>query len=156
MKMRLLAVAVVALVALTLSVVPGNAQGAYHVDGGGTAAGATSMSQFGFGITGGSGDSVSGHFNCLMAGRSAMTEMGLSLMSVKGPVTDATITADGVTFGGVGAVVMNSTQSSKPETLSAPYSVIVTPGGAGQGTLTLMVAGFVFAETLTSGQISLH
>jgi hypothetical protein len=100
--------------------------------------------------------SVSGHFNCVMAGRSAMT--GLSDMTVRGPVTSASVTSGKEIFGGVGTLNMKFAQSSKRETMTVPYSVTVTPGGPGVGTLALVVkaASFAMAETVTSGQISIH
>jgi hypothetical protein len=98
--------------------------------------------------------SVSGHFNCVMAGRSAMD--GLSDMTMRGSVTYATITPAGATFGGVGTLNMKSAQSSTRETMTVGYSVTVTPGGAGTLSLVVPIVPFSMTETVTSGQISIH
>jgi hypothetical protein len=156
MRQRVFAVVVTLLVAVMLTPFPAVAQAPSHVDGGGNAAGPDTASQFGMGINVASNGSVSGQFNCVMAGKSAMD--GLSDMTVRGSVTSATITPAGVTFGGVGTLNMKSTQSSSRETMTVAYSVTVTPGGPGVGTLALVVpaADFAMAETVTSGQISVR
>jgi hypothetical protein len=144
------------LVAITMSPVFAAAGAPTHVDGGGTAAGPDTSSQFGMGVTIAGDGSVSGHFNCVMAGRSAMP--GLSDMTVRGSVMWASVTSGSVTFGGTGTLNMKFAQSGERETMTVAYSVMVTPGGAGVGTLALTVpaAAFAMAETVSSGQISIH
>ncbi len=156
MRRRVFAVIGMLLVAVMMAPVATAAQAPSHIDGGGNAAGPDTSSQFGMGINIASDGSVSGRFNCLMAGKSAMD--GLSDMTVRGSVTSATITPAGVTFGGVGTLNMKSTQSSTRETMTVAYSVTVTPGGPGVGTVALVVpaANFAMAETITSGQVSVR
>src|SRR5438128_5319244 len=64
-------------------------------------------SQFGMGVVF-RGGTVQGHFNCVMAGRSAVT--GLRLMKVDGQVTagSANTTAGTATFSGTGTLYMNN------------------------------------------------
>jgi hypothetical protein len=154
---RVVCLAIVLLLAgIVGSPLPARAQAASDVNGGGTAAGPDTSSQFGMGIDIAGDGSVAGHFNCVMAGRSAMN--GLSDMTVRGSVTHATITPAGATFGGVGTLNMKSAQSSTRESMTVGFSVTVTPGGAGVGTLSLAVPDVAFAmtETITSGQVSIH
>ena len=149
---------VMLLVAITISPLPAAAQAPTHINGGGTAAGPDTSSQFGMGVTVAGDGSVSGHFNCVMAGRSAMP--GLSDMTVRGAVTYASssVMPGTATFGGVGTLNMKFAQGGKRETMTVDYSVTVTTGGARVGTLALAVpaANFSMFETVTSGQISIH
>jgi hypothetical protein len=147
---------VMLLVAITMSPLPVAARAPTHIDGGGTAVGSDTSSQFGTGVTVAGDGSVSGHFNCVMAGRSAMP--GLSDMTVRGPVTHASVTSGTATFGGVGTLNMKFAQGGARETMTVDYSVTVSPGGAGVGTLALAVpaASFAMSETVTSGHISIH
>jgi hypothetical protein len=149
---------VMLLVAITMSPLPVAARAPTHIDGGGTAVGSDTSSQFGMGVTVAGDGSVSGHFNCVMAGRSAMP--GLSDMTVRGPVTYASlsVTPGKATFGGVGTLNMKFAQGGARETMTVDYSVTVTTGGAGVGTLALAVpaASFSMSETVTSGHISIH
>ena len=144
------------LMAIGASPLPTDAAAPTHVDGGGTATGLDTSSQFGMDIILAGDGSVSGHFNCVMAGRSAMP--GLSDMTVRGSVTSASITSGTITFGGTGILNMKSAQSGNRETMIVAYSVTVTPGGPGVGTVALSVpaASFSMSEIVTSGQISIH
>jgi hypothetical protein len=134
------------------------AQAATHVDGGGTAAGVDTMSQFGMGVVVQGDGAAGGHFTCLMAGRSAMTAMGLSLMAVKGDASRGTVTGDNVSFDGIGTLTMKSSQSSASQVLTEAFTVKLLTGGAGTGTLALDVpgVGFSMTETVTTGQIAIH
>ena len=156
MRRLIFLLTVTLLVAVAASPLPAAAQAPTHVSGGGTAVGLDSSSQFGMNVTVAGDGSVSGDFNCVMAGKSAM--MGLSDMTVRGRVTTVTISTGTATFGGTGTLNMKSAQSSNRETMTVAFSVTVTPGGAGVGTLGLAVpaASFSMSETVTSGQISIH
>jgi hypothetical protein len=106
------------------------------VRGGGTGTfdGVNPGSQFGMGIVF-RGGSVQGHFNCVMAGRSAFD--GLRLMKVSGQVSGgsaerATGTA---TFSGIGTLQLDRAKSQ------VAFNVDVTSGGPGAGTLQLTVNG---------------
>lgn len=156
--MKRLVLLALLLAAFAGSPLPATAQGSLHVNGGGTATGADTSSQFGMGVLLDGNGAASGQFTCVMAGRSAMTSMGLSLMAVQGPVTTGMATLEGATFGGIGTVTMNTAQSSNRQELTEAFTVTVTPGGAGSGTLSLDVPGLGFSmtETITSGQITVH
>ena len=97
--------------------------------GRGTVDGATPFSDFGFGVTTGSGG-VQGSFNCLMAGSSRFP--GFTLMAVRGQVTAATIGAAAASFDGAG-MFQTGNQGKAPAT----FHVEVTAGGPGVGTLRL-------------------
>jgi hypothetical protein len=58
----------------------------------------------------------------------------------------------------VGALSKKFAKGNQRETMMVEYSVTVTPGGAGVGTLALDVpaANFTMTETVRSGQISMH
>jgi hypothetical protein len=144
------------LVTFAAAPLPAVADAPTHVNGGGVAVGPDTSSQFGMDVTEASDGSVSGHFNCVMAGRSAMP--GLSDMTVRGPVTSVSITGGTATFEGTGTLNMKSAHSSNRETMTVAYSVTVTSGGPGVGTLALVVpaAGFSMSEVVASGQISIH
>jgi len=156
MRRRIFLLTVTLLVAVAASPLPAAAQAPTHVSGGGTAVGLDSSSQFGMNVTVAGDGSVSGDFNCVMAGKSAM--MGLSDMTVRGRVTTVTISTGTATFGGTGTLNMKSAQSSNRETMTVAFTVTVTPGGAGVGRLALAVpaASFSMSEIVTSGQISIH
>ena len=112
-------------------------------------------SQFGMGVVF-RGGSVRGHFNCVMAGRSAFA--GLRLMKVDGQVTagSANRAAGTATFTGVGTLHMNNAKSH------VAFTVNVTRGGPGVGTLQLTVNGPPVGlfplpvEHVATGRISLH
>jgi hypothetical protein len=127
------------------------------VSGGGTGTfdGIHPGSQFGMGVVF-RGGSAQGHFNCVMAGRSAFA--GLRLMKVAGRVTGGTVdaVAGTATFRGIGILHMNGAKSR------VSFTVTVTGGGPGAGTLQLTVdgppVGFfpLPVEHVATGQISLH
>src|SRR5882724_11909590 len=73
------------------------------------------------------GGSVQGHFNCVMAGRSAFA--GLRLMKVDGQVTAGSVDAAAgtATFSGIGTLHMNNAKSQ------VAFTVNVTRGGPGVG-----------------------
>jgi len=127
------------------------------LSGGGTGTfdGVHPGSQFGMGVVF-RGTSVQGHFNCVMAGRSAFA--GLRLMKVGGRVTagSANAAAGTASFSGVGTLHMNNAKSQ------VSFTVNVTRGGPGAGTLQLTVNGPPVGlfplpvEHVATGQISLH
>jgi len=127
------------------------------LSGGGTGTfdGVHPGSQFGMGVVF-RGTSVQGHFNCVMAGRSAFA--GLRLMKVAGRVTagSANAAAGTAIFSGVGTLHMNDAKSQ------VSFTVNVTHGGPGAGTLQLTVNGRPVGlfplpvEHVATGQIALH
>lgn len=127
------------------------------VSGGGTGTftGIRPGSQFGMGVVF-RGGTVQGHFNCVMAGRSAVT--GLRLMKVAGQVTtgSADTKAGTATFGGTGTLHMNNATSQ------VAFTVNVVRGGPGVGTLQLTINGPpvgllpLDVEHVMTGQISMH
>lgn len=129
---RLSAVASAALVVVTLVAAPVQAAAPEAVSGGGrgTIDGTTPFSQFGFQVARHQDGSLTGHFNCLMAGATEVP--GFDLMAVRGQVTAADFTGDAVTFTGTG-MLQTGNQGKAPAT----FRVVVTGGGPGQGTLQL-------------------
>jgi hypothetical protein len=133
------------------------AGGPVVLSGGGTGTfdGIHPGSQFGMGVVF-RGGTVRGHFNCVMAGRSAFP--GLRLMKVGGRVTTGSVdpAAGTATFSGVGTLHMNEAKSQ------VAFTVDVTRGGPGVGTLQLTVDGPPVGlfplpvEHVASGQISVH
>ena len=127
------------------------------VSGGGTGTftGIRPGSQFGMGVVF-RGGTVQGHFNCVMAGRSAVT--GLRLMKVDGQVTagSANKAAGTATFEGNGTLHMNNAKSH------VEFTVNVAHGGPGVGTLQLTIKGPpvgllpLDVEHVVTGQISMH
>jgi hypothetical protein len=127
------------------------------VSGGGTGTfdGIHPGSQFGLGVVF-RGTSVQGHFNCVMAGRSAFAS--LRLMKVDGQVTagSASLAAGTATFSGTGTLHMNDAKSQ------VAFTVKVTRGGPGAGTLQLTVNGPPVGtfplpvEHVATGQISVR
>ena len=127
------------------------------LSGGGTGTfdGVHPGSQFGMGIVF-RGAKVQGHFNCVMAGRSAFA--GLRLMKVAGQVTagSASLAAGTATFSGTGTLHMNNAKSQ------VAFTVKVTRGGPGAGTLQLTVNGPPVGlfplpvEHVATGRISIH
>jgi len=127
------------------------------LSGGGTATfdGIHPGSQFGMGVVF-RGGTVEGHFNCVMAGRSAVP--GLRLMKVDGQVTagSANTTAGTATFSGTGTLHMNNKKSQ------VAFIVNVTRGGPGVGTLQLTINGPpvgslpLKVEHVATGQVSIH
>ncbi len=112
-------------------------------------------SQFGMGVVF-RGESVRGHFNCVMAGRSAFA--GLRLMKVDGQVTAGSANPDvgTATFSGIATLHMDNAKSQ------VAFSASVTRGGPGIGTLQLTVNGPPVGlfplplEFVATGQISVR
>ncbi|MGH3134607.1 MAG: hypothetical protein ACRDNY_12870 [Gaiellaceae bacterium] len=113
------------------------------VNGGGTgtfgadldADGDVDGSHFGLGITIRADGSVRGHFECLMAGNADI--LGLPLMAVEGNVTAASVSESTALVSGVATVNLGSSGRFR----DVPFSVVLTPGGPGAGTLELTVVG---------------
>src|SRR5437667_3851798 len=152
---KLLVVTVICAVALAAT--GAAASGPVILSGGGTGTfdGVHPGSQFGFGVVWGSG-LVRGHFNCVMAGRSAVP--GLRSMKVDGQVSagSANLAGGTATFSGTGTLHMDS------KTSQVAFTVRVKAGGPGVGTLQLTVNGqpvgslVLGVETVATGQIILH
>ena len=118
-----------------------------HVNGGGRGTiddGETAFSQFGFEVSKSTDGSVRGHFNCLMAGSSRFP--GFTLMAVRGEVTSLSVSGDSATFAGSGMLQTGNLGKSQ-----ATFSVVVTKGGPGVGTLQLTM----LAPSLSSSAIAL-
>jgi hypothetical protein len=152
---RVLALAAVVLAAVMLVAAPVQAAAPDRVNGGGrgTVDGVTPFSQFGFQVSRHADGSVTGQFNCLMAGASEFP--GFDLMAVRGRVTDAVFTGDEVTFEGTG-MFQTGNQGKSPAT----FRVVVTEGGPGEGTLQLtLLTPFEFVlptESVLNGRIDVH
>ena len=133
------------------------ARGPVVLRGGGTGTfdGIHPGSQFGMSVVF-RGGTVQGHFNCVMAGRSAFA--GLRLMKVAGQVTAGVVdpAAGTATLSGIGTLHMNNAKSQ------VAFTVDVTRGGPGVGTLQLTVDGPpvglfpLRVENVATGQISVH
>jgi hypothetical protein len=159
MQMKRLAIlaALTLTVALTLATpvgaTPAHAATVRHIDGGGTA----TISQFGLGVMVRPDGSASGHFLCLMAGRTAGVVPGNGhSMVVSGQVTAAVLKSEtSATLWGTARVLLDG------QTLGTgvAFSVEVSAGGPGQGTLQLNLSGMGIllpVEDILSGQISMH
>ena len=152
---KLLVATVVFSVALAATGAAANAPMILSGGGTGTFDGVHPGSQFGFGIVFGKG-SVRGHFNCVMAGRSAVP--GLRLMKVDGQVSagSANLAGGTATFSGTGTLHMDNKISQ------VAFTVGVKAGGPGVGTLQLTINGppvgslVLGVETVATGQIILH
>jgi hypothetical protein len=155
---QLLFVAAVVSSGLLIAPAGGAASEPVILSGGGTGTfdGVHPGSQFGLGVVFEAG-SVHGHFNCVMAGRSAFA--GLRLMKVEGQVISGSmnLAAGTANFAGTGTLHMNSATSQ------VAFTVHVGGGGPGRGTLQLTVNGLPVGlfplpvETVaTTGQIALH
>ena len=135
---------------LVVALVPAHAvaAGSTQVTGGGrgTVEGVT-FSQFGFGVSIAPGGSAQGHFNCLMAGSSAFPGFE-PLMKVDGDVSSGSANAGAGTavFRGSGTLNLGPSGS-----FPAQFSVVVSEGGPGVGTLTLTV----FSPRLGSAPVTL-
>jgi hypothetical protein len=93
-------------------------------------------SQFGMHVAILGNDGARGHFLCLMAGRSEI--LGLSLMSVEGPVTGGVLNADGsATFTGAGSVNLGNGEIFR----GLSFRVTAWEGGPGVGRMQLSVLG---------------
>ena len=152
---RLLVFAAALLAAVVLITPTAGASTSAAINGGGrgTVDGTTPFSQFGFQLTRHADGSLTGHFNCLMAGSSQFP--GFDLMAVRGDVTDAAFTADGAIFSGEGML-----QTGNQGKSAATFRVVVTEGGPGVGTmqlslLTPMVMNMP-TEHVFNGQIAMH
>jgi hypothetical protein len=134
----------VAVAAVVICVTPTGAAAPMMVTGGGTGTfgadldddGEIDGSHFGFAVIKGAGGSARGHFMCQMAGNADF--LGLKLMHVEGRILTASFGADGgVTFTGSGRVnLANGTVFTR-----VPFTVSVTAGGPGLGTMQLTVIG---------------
>jgi hypothetical protein len=152
---RLLAGVLMVLAVTMLFSAPAVAEGPDMVSGGGrgTVDGMAPFSQFGFQVARHSEGSVTGHFNCLMAGASQFP--GFDLMAVRGQVNNVAFAGDTVTFEGTG-MFQTGNQGKSPAT----FRVVVTEGGPGEGTLQLtLFTPFLFelpTEQVLNGRIDVH
>jgi hypothetical protein len=133
-----------AAIAIVLWATPMHATAPSIVTGGGTGTfgadldgdGDIDGSHFGFAVVKGPGDSVRGHFMCQMAGNADF--LGLKLMLVEGRISSALFNSNGsVTFSGRGSVSLANGTVFR----GVPFTVVVTPGGPGTGTMQLTVSG---------------
>jgi hypothetical protein len=162
-------ITVVLVLVATGALVPSSvAGGPTVVNGGGTgslsATGTPAFSQFGLGVRILGEGATAGHFNCLMAGRSAFP--GFQLMAVRGSVTTGTATSTTASFRGAGTLLYNFTGGDgRTQKSDVTFSVNVTEGGPGVGALQLTVIGVPFVpggvaafppEFVASGQIAIH
>lgn len=129
---RVLAAVPAALMMLIAAVAPVQAAGQDSVNGGGrgTVDGVTAFSQFGLQASLRADGSVTGSFNCLMAGASEVP--GFDLMAVRGRVTSASFAGGTVTLTGAGML-----QTGNQGKFPATFRVVVQGGGPGEGTLQL-------------------
>ena len=152
---RILLFAAALLAAVVMIAPTAGATTSVAVNGGGrgTVDGVAPFSQFGFDVTRHADGSVTGHFNCVMAGASEFP--GFDLMAVRGQVTDAVFTPGAVTFDGAGMFQTGNLGKS-----SATFQVTVTEGGPGVGTLQLtLLTPMVSAmptEHVLNGQIAMR
>lgn len=165
---RLLILSAALLTCGVLSTSTAVAGGPIVVNGGGTGSwtptGTPPASQFGLGVRILGGGAAAGHFECLMSGRSAFP--GFQLMSVQGRVNAGTATDATASFSGAGTLLYNfSGGDGRTQKADVSFSVNVTEGGPGAGTLQLTVHGVPFVpggvaafppEWVSSGQIVVH
>ena len=119
--------------AAQLTMVTGGGTGTFNADLDGD--GEIDGSHFGFALMKNPGGVILGHFMCQMAGNEDF--LGLKLMLVEGRVSSASFTPASVTFGGTGSVnLANGTVFT-----SVPFTVTVSAGGPGVGTMQLTVIG---------------
>lgn len=147
------------------SMVTGGGTGTFGVDLDGD--GDVDGSHFGFGVVQGRGVSARGHFMCQMAGNADF--LGLKLMLVEGHVVSASFqSTDSVNFDGIGSVNLANGTVFR----NVPFTVVVTAGGPGTGTMQLTVIGAfdgvpgdtsigdenysLRVETVTTGLISIE
>jgi hypothetical protein len=145
----------VAAAAILFCTIPTPAAAPTMVTGGGTGTFNTDLdgdgdidgSHFGFAVIQGAGASARGHFMCQMAGNADF--LGLKLMLVEGRISSASFNADGsVRFSGSGSVNLANGTVFR----GVPFTVSVTAGGPGTGTMQLTVIGAfdgVPGDTLT-------
>jgi hypothetical protein len=114
--------------------VNGGGQGTFNADLDGDSE--IDGSHFGIGVSITGNGVANGHFECNMAGNADI--LGLHLMAVEGKVSNGSINANGgATFSGLAAVNLGNGQIFR----DVPFSVTVTAGGTGVGSLTLTVMG---------------
>jgi len=147
------------------TMVTGGGTGTFNADLDGD--GEIDGSHFGFGVIKTAGASARGHFMCQMAGNADF--LGLKLMQVEGRISSASFSGQGsLTFSGSGNVNLANGVVFK----GVAFTVSVTAGGAGVGTLQLTVIGAfdgvpgdtlpgdgnysLPVETVTTGLISTH
>jgi hypothetical protein len=153
---RLLGALAALLAACALVPAASSATGPVAATGGGrgTVDGVHAFSDFGFSVMRSTNGSVTGHFNCLMAGSSQFP--GFTLMAVRGQVTHATVGASSASFDGAGMFLAPGVFDKSAST----FHVEVTAGGPGVGTLHLtLLTPFFFdlpVEHVLRGQISIH
>lgn len=165
--MKRLILFTVALATLAVAAPAATADGPLVANGGGTGSwapvGEPPASQFGLGVRFLGAGVAAGHFNCLMAGRSAFP--GFQFMAVRGEVTAGTATATSASFSGAGTLLYHFDGSGPTQKASVRFFVNVTEGGPGVGTLQLTVTGVPFVpggvaafppEWVSSGQIKIH
>ena len=144
---------VIAVLVGAAAIVPTSLAATVNGGGRGTVDGATPFSQFGFGVTKAADGSVTGSFNCLMAGASQFPPF--TLMAVRGQVTNAAIGTAGASFDGAGML-----QTGPDGKFPATFHVDVTAGGPGVGTFHLvLLTPFVFVlpvEHVLNGRITVH
>lgn len=92
-------------------------------------------SHFGLGVVIRGDGSVRGHFQCLMAGNADI--LGLPLMAVEGKVLTASVSGSSAVVSGIATVNLGNGVKFG----NVPFSVILTPGGPGTGSLRLTVLG---------------
>jgi hypothetical protein len=129
-----------------------------------TPAGTPPASQFGLGVRILGGGTAAGDFECLMSGRSAFP--GFQLMAAQGTVTAGSATETAATFSGAGTLLYNfEGGDGRTQRADVTFSVNVSEGGPGLGTLQLTVYGVPFVpggvaafppEYVSSGQIVVH
>jgi hypothetical protein len=115
------------------AMVTGGGTGTFYADLDGD--GEIDGSHFGFGVVRNPGGSVRGHFMCQMAGNKDF--LGLKLMLVEGRVSSAFFTPASVTFSGAGSVNLANGTVFR----GIPFTVTVSAGGPGVGTMQLTVIG---------------
>ena len=115
------------------SIVTGGGTGTFYADLDGD--GDVDGSHFGFGVVKGAGIAARGHFMCQMAGNKDF--LGLKLMLVEGRVSRAFFTPVSVTFNGNGSVNLANGTVFR----GVPFTVAVSAGGPGVGTMQLTVIG---------------
>lgn len=119
--------------AVQASSVNGGGNGTFNADLDGD--GEIDGTHFGFSVVLTPKDVVNGHFTCQMAGN--MDFLGLKLMLVDGQVSSAFFAPTSVTFSGTADV--NFEPGGVFENI--PFTVTVTAGGPGVGTLQLTLIG---------------
>jgi hypothetical protein len=155
MKRLTLSLAPLALAAALLPTAGAAPSAVANGGGNGTFDGSTAGSHFGFGVV--YGQSVSGHFECNMAGNAPFG--ALHLMAVEGQTTAGTVNvvAETASFSGAGTLHIDS------QKMPVNFHVNVKEGGPGSGQLQLTVTTPTGApvaafppETVMTGQISIH